>query len=376
MDPWTLAAGAAGNIVCGSPAQFMALEDDPLGQTTLDAADYQSGGVDVEELGDGMRRALESPPAMGKLGNFRFLPRTGRRMLELLKTLDERHAAAPEPPEEAVEPAEAPAVVEAASPDRTRRVGVVVPHKDRGRDWLEAVWACVKGQLGADDCFIVSDQGSEPAMFEEVERFVQGIGATLVTTKPPECGWSLSLARNAGAKVAADLGAELLFFVDADILLPPGAIDGLATVIEGTHPRAGSADMVVPRVHQSDRFLYASELPLKNPPQGETRPGSGCAMVRLKDFVDVHGYDETYVGWGSEDIDLLVRMERMGGVKLLHEEVVLRHQPHAESPYKAQTGQFNQAKSMALMEATGETPKVNVDGWGEGVVAIMKGDRL
>lgn len=380
LDPWTLGAAAAGNLLCGSPSMFMSLEKDPVGQTALIAEERQETGLNLQELGQHMRIMLESSPPMDKLHSGRLLQPTGDRMLEILRSRPKPTVQVEEVQtgeQQEVKPSEGESK-EPSHPKKKGRLAVVVSHKDRGREYLEAVWATLGPQLSNLDEFVVSDQGSGVEVLEEVERFVAGIGATLVTSEPPEgAEWSQAKCRNAGAKVAEELGAELVFFLDNDILLPKGTIDNLATVVEGSHPRAPSADIAIPVVADGQRFYFASDIPdhLLNLDMGTPRPGSGCILLRLDHFKEAGGYDESFVGWGSEDIVMLWRLEKMGHLKHVLEEVVLYHQPHDENPWKAKIGEKNAQRALEIMKKS-EPELINVDGWGDGNITVLRGDKL
>lgn len=92
----------------------------------------------------------------------------------------------------------------------------------------------------------------------------------------------LSRARNLGAAVAT---ADLLAFVDADTLVGPGFLDAVRT--------HASPDAYLQCIH------------------GQTEL-SGSVVVPRQAFAAVGGYDEAFEGWGAEDQDLYLRLERRG----------------------------------------------------------------
>ena len=94
--------------------------------------------------------------------------------------------------------------------------------------------------------------------------------------------FNIAKARNLGAAVAS---APWLMFTDADVLLtaPLGAV--LAEAV-----RAGTFLVTDPR----PPILY------------------GTVVVARADYQAVGGYDEVFEGWGTEDTDLLRRLEAHG----------------------------------------------------------------
>jgi glycosyltransferase involved in cell wall biosynthesis len=90
----------------------------------------------------------------------------------------------------------------------------------------------------------------------------------------------------------------------------------------------------------------------------------GCQCAHITQWEVVRGFDERYVGWGSEDYDLLTRMERSGAkTKWLGESndsIMLFHQPHAKN-YKQDIEE--QAQNKKLLAAVLDF-RVNESGWG------------
>jgi len=122
--------------------------------------------------------------------------------------------------------------------------------------------------------------------------------------------FNLARARNLGAQ-AAD--APWLGFFDADILLD-----------------ADFASEVMPRLTAG--FFYRA-----NPVTSQTW---GSIVCHIDDFTAVGGYDETYVGWGGEDDDLIALLtlagKRVAGIPArLLDEI-----PHSDE----QRVQFKQLK--------------------------------
>jgi glycosyltransferase involved in cell wall biosynthesis len=117
--------------------------------------------------------------------------------------------------------------------------------------------------------------------------------------------FNLSRARNAGARAAAAMGARALCFLDADVLLRPGAV-ALIRAALASHRVALSASM-----------------------DNELAGFLGCAQEA---FQAVGGYDEAIEGWGGEDADLRWRLARTAGEAGLVEAAALHPMvhPHAD----------------------------------------------
>jgi len=96
------------------------------------------------------------------------------------------------------------------------------------------------------------------------------------------------------------------------------------------------------------------------------RTTPGAAQCSHKDnFYNIHGYNELYMGWGSEDLDLLKRME-MSGLKVVwmgetRESIMAFHQPHPKANIKNDLEW--QEKNKKLLYNI-RNVKANLNGWG------------
>ena len=100
-------------------------------------------------------------------------------------------------------------------------------------------------------------------------------------------------AHNIGARRAMAEGAEYLCFLDADTLVEPPFFDWIA---EHKEP---------------DRFLIAGLLP-----DGSDLPSmTGLLVVHVRKFEEVGGFDEGFIGWGGEDVELRLRLHLVGGLE-------------------------------------------------------------
>jgi hypothetical protein len=99
-------------------------------------------------------------------------------------------------------------------------------------------------------------------------------------------------AHNAGARRARSEGAEYLCFLDADTLIRPEF-----------------SEHVIARMRK-DRFLIAALRP-----DGSDMPSmTGLLVVHGDEFAKVGGFDEKFLGWGGEDIELRLRLYLLGGL--------------------------------------------------------------
>lgn len=117
-------------------------------------------------------------------------------------------------------------------------------------------------------------------------------GAARVVRVPHRVYFHKTVALNSGARLALDAGARALCFMDADTRILPGALPMLASSV-----RPGCFAVV-------DRC-----------PKGTSVPSlTGLLGVSAQDFRGCGGFDETFEDWGSEDIEMRLRLYLVHGV--------------------------------------------------------------
>lgn len=207
---------------------------------------------------------------------------------------------------------------------------------------LESCLLGLERQVVPADRIIVADDGSSEPTRELVERFATRLPITHVWQ--PDDGFRLSEIRN---KAAARSGEDYLVFLDGDCIPHPRFVADHRTyarpgtimlaqrcAILGFHgtvvPRSpslpGVCSLFVRKRVLSDgpRFgvgwnrairgvLKGLRLPCpiyRSCTANETRGGN--LGVWREDFLRVNGFDESFKGWGFEDIDFSRRVIRLG----------------------------------------------------------------
>jgi hypothetical protein len=128
--------------------------------------------------------------------------------------------------------------------------------------------------------------------------------------------FNVAHAKNMAARLGIMEGADIIVTLDADNFTGPNLAQFIA-----------------------DRFTEAKEHILLCPdfqlihslPWNENRPLRGYAgrlAIRAQDFIKLGGYDERFSVWGSEDMDLLFRAERLKYTARFIDNVYLKTIPH------------------------------------------------
>jgi GT2 family glycosyltransferase len=171
---------------------------------------------------------------------------------------------------------------------------------------------------------LVCDSNSTDATAALIAR-LQPDRTTLRYLRAPYSG--RAAARNAG--IAAARG-EIVLFNDADILASP---DLLSTHLRRHRRRAGIA-IVGLEVQVTDfaEYEFKRDTPER---RGHLHPPSrkslswlyfltGNASVRRSDLERAGGFDESFTGYGHEDLELGYRLQRLG-VEILYEPLAVNY---------------------------------------------------
>jgi len=197
------------------------------------------------------------------------------------------------------------------------RVSVVVPARAVDRP-LELCLASLRSASPAPHEIVVVLDGCPDAALEA--RF-----GVHVVALPAHCG--PAAARNAGARHAR---GDVLLFVDADVLVPPGVIAQVSSTLT-TEPDLtavfGSYDdepCATNLVSQYKNLLH------HHVHQGACREAStfwsGCGAIRHDAFLAAGGFDERFERPSIEDIELGGRLRRAGHRIRLCPDLQVKHQ--------------------------------------------------
>lgn len=161
---------------------------------------------------------------------------------------------------------------------------------------------------------IVVDNGSHP------EIVVEGARSSSVTLAwCPTKG--AAAARNHGWRMAR---TEWVLFLDSDCVVEPGIFEGYAAAFDGSIAYAGDVRAL------DDGPLsayYVAQATLVPPRASCGRPQylvTANALVLRSALERVGGFDTAFPGAGGEDIDIAVRLRRLGGLQYAPEAAV-RH---------------------------------------------------
>ena len=209
-------------------------------------------------------------------------------------------------------------------------------------EWPEALDAVLRSLFEQSDSsfdVVVADDGSGPETRTVAERWGAAFGKRLAYVWQPDLGYRLARVRNLGALTAT---SEFLMLIDGDCVprrhfvraVRACAMPGWFIATNRVSVSPASTERILAsrtRIHHWSlaRWLTSgaagiSELAMltprdrrkvgrRNVPEFSPRGNAFCCVgVASADFEAVNGYDGRYVGWGDEDVDLVVRLRRLG----------------------------------------------------------------
>jgi GT2 family glycosyltransferase len=187
----------------------------------------------------------------------------------------------------------------------TPAICIVIPVHNGGESFRRCLSAVSELEPPPDKIIVVADAATDGSG-ELAEMF----GAQVIRT-PTQGG--PARARNLGARAAQE---DVLFFVDADVLIPPDAIAQVAGIFRRDPDLAavfGSYDDA-----PSERNFLSQYKNLLHHYVHQTAAEdastfwAGCGAIRRSIFLSLGGFDERYDRPCIEDIELGYRLKRAG----------------------------------------------------------------
>jgi GT2 family glycosyltransferase len=210
-------------------------------------------------------------------------------------------------------------------------------------EWPEALAAVLRGLASQSDSrfeVVVADDGSSSSTAAVVEQWTPVLGHRLRHAWQPDDGFRLARVRNLGAATARD---GMLVFIDGDCIPRRHFVAAIRRALRPGWFLAGSRlrlnrdlsefvlrDRVPIESWSSARLLAWARAGIDGwrhlTPRDRRRPwrpnlpdfgpvGNSygfCMAVAVSDFEAVNGFDMRFVGWGDQDVDLAVRLKRLG----------------------------------------------------------------
>jgi len=198
-------------------------------------------------------------------------------------------------------------------------ISIIVPVYNNPKDIKECLLAIRASSFPNTEIIVVDDASTDDTFRTAIELGIH----------------PLRLVRNSGVAAARNYGArhargDILFFVDADVVVPPGAIKRVRDAFEGNPALAavfGSYD-AQPRsggIVSQYRNLLHHFIHQKGKTEASTF-WAGCGAIRRSVFEKIGGFDQRrYRHPSIEDIELGYRLRQAGHRILLDKSLQVTH---------------------------------------------------
>jgi glycosyltransferase involved in cell wall biosynthesis len=213
---------------------------------------------------------------------------------------------------------------------------VIIPACRGGMKFQECLASVFAAIQPEDEIIVVADGEGDGSW-----RMAEQIGARIV--KLPVSGGP-GKARNAGAETST---SDILFFVDADVIIPPNAVRRVRSAFEAEKDLAaliGSYDGE-PReanFHSQFKNLFHHYVHQHGAAEASTFWGA-CGAIRREIFLEVGGFDQTYERPSIEDIELGYRLKAASHRIRLFPDLQVKHMKRWDARSLIKTDIFDRA---------------------------------
>ena len=195
-----------------------------------------------------------------------------------------------------------PAVSDERNPNASLSCSVIIPVCNGGAAFEKCLSSATRA-IGKKDEIIVVADGEGDGSWKMAEQ----MGVRVV--KLPAQGGP-GRARNAGASVSQ---SDILFFVDADVIIPPDSIERIRFIFEAEKDLAaliGSYDEepLEANFHSQYKNLFHHYVHQHGRADASTFWGA-CGAIRRDVFLNAGGFDPSYERPSIEDIELGYRLK-------------------------------------------------------------------
>ena len=197
-------------------------------------------------------------------------------------------------------------------------LSIIVPVKDGGENFRICLQGLARAAYPAAEIIVVADGESDGSW-----RMAEALGSRVVNL-PETLG--PARARNEGARIAR---GDILFFIDADVLLPQEAVCQVEEAFNRDPRLAALFGSYDDQPEEKNFLSQYKNLFHHYVHQGAQEEAStfwaGCGAVRSRIFQELGGFNESYRKPCIEDIELGYRLRKAGYRIRLFKKLQVKH---------------------------------------------------
>ncbi len=200
----------------------------------------------------------------------------------------------------------------------TPRISVIVPFYNAAATLARCLESILASDYGNFEVIVVDDRSDDDS-----PRLAEREGVLL-----------LQMIRRSGAAAARNLAAaaatgEILYFADADVLVPPNMLARVAEIF-AADPDLDACFGAYTTLPAANNFasVYKNLIHHYTHLTSDKHAATfwcGCGAIRREAFARVQGFNESYPAASVEDIELGYRLTKLGARIQLHSDLRVTH---------------------------------------------------
>lgn len=207
-------------------------------------------------------------------------------------------------------------------------IAVGISIRDRGE---ERVRSCLKGlchQTERPAAVLVIEQSLTKSRIGSVCR---DLGVEYLRVTDPGGPFNKSLLINAALRWASTRATHFLQ-LDVDAILLPDVMSHLAELARRTpHKMLAVRPRRLPKMAKPYYRVPLEQLVASSKDRGDEHSWGMCLLHSIEAAFAIDGWDESFVGWGSEDVNYMLRAKKYAGAEMVDLGEVALHQWHPEA---------------------------------------------
>ena len=228
----------------------------------------------------------------------------------------------------------------------------------------------IQDQTYTDFELLIADGGSKN--YEEIKSYFETCNSKIpMRIVQLKIGEAFERARlnNVGVRNAK---GQYLMCTDVDMLFMPQFVDTLMKNVGDNFFVESRTSYIhgwnIEKVYKGEINLYNNIDVAKLGKIKKRTTAGGCQCMHINNWNRIRGYNEEYVGWGSEDYDLLSRVKMSGKIHIrwmgeAPNSIMLFHQPHIKTTAQLKIDLAHKLENKKRLGSI-KSYQVNPDGWG------------
>lgn len=200
-------------------------------------------------------------------------------------------------------------------------ISIIIPYRNRDLNRVKACLKSLQQQTNKNFEVVFIDYGSDSKLAHQVKEVVHSFGFEYHYVHTQNRLWNKSISLNYGIKKANNPN---IFIADVDIVFKRNAVESLIKKIKPEVVLLFQLQYLSKK--ESDKVYQIGLTPETKVKHSGTI--NGMVLATKGAFYKIHGYDEFYHFYGSEDVDLIERFKNAAYIIENHTDQLFYHLNH------------------------------------------------